>query len=92
MANNYRQFGARFASGFAPNLKTAKANGVGANTNIAVSGISLDDVLVTVLAVDFTGGDITDRTAACSITSAGNIQCTAATTGEKLLITYWQTA
>lgn len=68
-------------------LKQAVGAGAGANTNIAVAGIALVDKLVGVIEVPANGA-LVDRTAASSITSAGNIQCTASTAGNQVIVTY----
>ena len=64
-------------------LKEAVVNGAAANTDIAVAGIKPADIIVGVLEYAApavaTGKAVTDRTAQTSITSAGNIQVTAAT-------------
>lgn len=77
-------------------LKCKSVAGAAAVTNIAVSGIATADVLVAVLQADISGGnvvDIIDRTSEASITSAGNIQLsTTATTGDKLIVLYFDVA
>lgn len=73
-------------------LKFAVANGANADTNIAVSGITTSDSLVTVLEFTKSTGNLTginDKKATCSITSAGNIQCTDSTSGSVLLIVWY---
>jgi hypothetical protein len=65
--------------------------GTTANTNIAVSGIATDDVLMFCLRLDrdATAANITmaDVTAEVAITSAGNVQLsTTNTTGDSLLL------
>lgn len=72
--------------GFCP--KFAIVNGAGAATNIAVSGIATEDTLIFVHECAASSGAPTDRTAQCTITSAGNIQCSQATTSDKLAILY----
>ncbi len=64
----------------------ALVDGAGASTNIAVTGITTADELQLVLEVATSTNDPTDRTATSSITSNGNIQCTDATTSDKLLV------
>jgi hypothetical protein len=79
------------------------ANGVLANTNIAVSGILATDELVTVFAlsdtqslVEILGIDVlatsfpasSDITSICSITSNGNIQCSSSTLNKILIVTW----
>jgi hypothetical protein len=72
--------------------KTAIVTGVAANTNMAIAGLSMDDTILSAIQVAGTvAAAPIDRTAATSITSAGNIQCTAATngtTGAVLVVTY----
>lgn len=63
--------------------------GAGANTNIAIAGIKTTDLLVSVIEVP-ASTPLVDRSATTSITSDGNIQCTAATTGNQLLVTWLQ--
>lgn len=70
-------------------LNEVVVNGAGANTNIPVTGIKTTDLLVSVLeyrSPATAGGagvkPVVDRTSATSITSAGNIQVTAATNGD----------
>ena len=64
-------------------LTVSTAAGVGANTNIAVSGIATEDTLIAVLVFKdpaaATQAAIVNETATSSITSAGNIQSTNAT-------------
>lgn len=68
-------------------LKQVVVAGALANTNIAIAGISTADKLVGVVEVPASAA-LVDRTAATSITSAGNIQCTASTSGNQLIVTY----
>lgn len=74
------------------NQKIAIVTGVAANTNMAISGITTADTIIS--AIQYAGtvaAAPVDRTATTSITSAGNIQCTAATngtTGAVLVVTY----
>ena len=73
-------------------LTVAVVNGANASTNIAVTGITTSDTLKAVLEFTISGGNLTginDRTAASSITSAGNIQCTASTATSRLIV-LWQ--
>jgi hypothetical protein len=79
-----RQRFARAAAGRPPIIRVSFATGVAANTNIAVSGIKLNDKLIAVLLLSGTQAasslSITsDEIATTSITSAGNIQDTLAT-------------
>lgn len=59
--------------------------GAAADTNIAIAGIKTTDELLFVWELATSTNDPTDQTAACSITSDGNIQCTNATTNDVLL-------
>ena len=68
-----------------PNLVVVA--GAAANTNIPVSGLKRRDALVAAIEVPAAAA-LVDRTSATSITSDGNIQCTAATTGNQLLVSY----
>ena len=73
-------------------LRISVATGAAANTNIAVAGIATDDTLLSV--VQFTRGAVTaitmsDVTSTASITSAGNIQLSAASTGHKLIVVWF---
>lgn len=72
-------------------LTTVVVAGAGANTNIPIAGIATGDVLVSVIEVPASAA-LVDRKSATSITSAGNIQCTQATTGNQLLVTYFDIA
>lgn len=67
-------------------LKFELVDGAATSTNIAVSGITTSDTLVMVLEQADSTALPTDRTATTSITSAGNIQCTATTENDKLLV------
>lgn len=70
-------------------LKAAVVAGAGANTNIAVAGIATADIIVASIEHDPDGTPIlVDRTSTTSITSAGNVQCSVATTGSQLVILY----
>lgn len=70
-------------------LSFAVGTGAGADTNIAVTGITTSDTLAFVLEVTADTAALTDRTATSSITSAGNIQCTASTAGNQLIIVWY---
>jgi hypothetical protein len=59
--------------------------GAAANTNIPVASIATEDTIVS--AIEFVAGVPTARTV--TITSAGNIQCTAATTGNSMVVTWF---
>ena len=63
--------------------------GAGANTNMAITGIKTTDLLMSVIEIAQTTGVPTDRTAACAITSNGNIQCTTSTANDVLLVHWW---
>lgn len=82
LASKYRQYA---KPGF------ALVDGADADTNIAVTGIKEGDDLLMVLEFATSTNDPTDRSATCSITSDGNIQCTVATTSDKLFVC-WQSA
>lgn len=70
-------------------LQTATVAGAAAATNIAISGITTQDTIESV--VEFAAGVPTDRTAEASITSDGNIQLsTTDTTGDVLLVRWYQ--
>lgn len=74
-------------------LKFSVATGAAAATNIAITGITTSDTLVSVLQFVGAGTDITDvadRTSEASITSDGNIQLSSTdTTGGKLLVVWY---
>lgn len=61
--------------------------GAGANTNIALAGAQVGATILRVLEVP-TAAVMVDRTSVASITSAGNLQLTVATTGNQLLV-WW---
>lgn len=63
--------------------------GTTADTNIAVAGITKDDVLIEVLEIDIAGNGVADRTAEASITSAGNIQLGTTDTTASHLVVKW---
>lgn len=67
-------------------IKEAIVSGAGADTNIAVTGIATEDQLIAVWEKDGSTHALTSRTSTTSITSAGNIQCTVATTGDTLMV------
>lgn len=86
------------AGGGLPNLNQVKMQvvaGAGANTNIAITGITTADRLVGVARLDrdATAANINllDDSANCSITSNGNIQSTTNTTGDALLVLWLKT-
>lgn len=68
-------------------LKQVIVTGAGVSTNIAVTGIATADVIVSVLNLT----DL-DTPAGVTIHSAGNIRSTSDTTGDKLLVTYFDVA
>lgn len=81
---------ARNRAGRDPELCFTVVAGAGANTNIAVSGAKVGrDQLVSVLEIP-TSASIVDRTAATSITSDGNIQCTSSTSGNQVLVVWYK--
>ena len=61
--------------------------GAAADTDIAITGIEVGDKLGSV--IEFAAGVPTDRTATTSVTSDGNIQCTVATTGDVLVVEWY---
>jgi len=67
-------------------FQVATVAGAGADTNIAVSGITVNDKLLAVIEIATSTGIPTDRTGTTSITSAGNIQCTVSTSSDKLIV------
>lgn len=83
-----KRFAARFAGRpVIPNWTVVA--GAAANTNIAVSGINVEDGLVAVLAFDFGGTAIVDRVSEATVTSAGNIQLSTTNTTGKVLLVNW---
>jgi hypothetical protein len=63
-------------------------DGAGADTDIAITGIAVGDTIGS--AIEYVAGvPTTDRTATTAVTSAGNIQCSAATTGNVLLVEWY---
>jgi len=74
-----------------PSFGFALVDGDSANTDIAVAdkdgnNIDTEDALFAVLEKTASTGAVVDRTATSSITSDGNIQCTAATDGDQLIV------
>ena len=67
--------------------KISVVAGAAADTDIAVTGIEVGDALGSV--IEFASGVPTDRTATTSVTSAGNIQCSEITTGDVLLVEWY---
>jgi hypothetical protein len=65
-------------------LKFDLVTGAAGDTNMAVTGIKTTDEIVRCLEFATSTNDPTDRTATTSITSDGNIQCSVATTNDKL--------
>ena len=61
--------------------------GAAADTDIAITGIEVGDTLGSVL--EFAAGVPTDRTATTSVTSDGNIQCSVITTGDVLVVEWY---
>ena len=79
-------------------LKLTVVNGAAANTNMAVSGITTTDKLVSVVKLDFTLAEGTpntrtweasDLTSEGSITSNGNIQLSTTNTTAEVLLVFW---
>lgn len=83
-APTIRKWAARFG-GRTPILKAAVGTGAGANTNIAVTGIRVDDVIVA--AIEFTAG--VPSIVPATVTSSGNIQSTSVTTGNTLVVLWY---
>lgn len=71
-----------FAEWAPEKVKYAFVAGDAADTDIAVSGIATDDILLKCYEND----THTDRLSTSSITSAGNIQCSDITTGNTLYV------
>ena len=69
-------------------IKFAQLDGTTAATNIAVTGIAVEDTIVSCIELASGTALPTDRTSTTTITSAGNIQCSTATTGDFLLL-HW---
>jgi len=69
-------------------IKFTIAAGAGASSDITVTGITTSDKLMWVLESAASTADFTDRTSTTSITDTNDIQCTVATTGDKMLI-WW---
>ena len=67
-------------------LNMNRVGGAGANVEIALSGITTKDTLVGVL--EDANGDYTDRLSETSISSDGNIRCSTVTSGDTLLV-FW---
>ncbi len=75
-------------------LKFEVLAGAATDTNIAVTGIAIDDTILKCLMVEPDDGTtstmLTDVTSETNITSAGNIQLdTTTTTGKQLLLVYY---
>lgn len=88
MAKFWNSLAAR-AAGKPAVLKQVIVAGAAADTNIAITGIKKnEDQLVSVIEVPASAA-LVDRTATTSITSDGNIQCTASTAGNQLIVTYY---
>jgi hypothetical protein len=68
-------------------LKDVVVSGAAANTDIAIANIKTTDTIKSV--IEFTAGVPSDITSTVSITSAGHIQSTSATTGNKLVVSYY---
>lgn len=67
-------------------IGSALVSGANADTNIAIAGIKTTDQLVAVWESATSTALLTDQTAASSITSDGNIQCTNATDSDLLMV------
>ena len=70
-------------------LKFNKLAGANADTDIAVAGIEVSSTIVFCLELATTSNDPTDRTATTSVTSKGNIQCSASTASDSLLLLWY---
>ena len=72
-------------------LRVSVLAGTTAAANIAVTGILTTDTIVACL--EFTTAasiaTLADRTAECSITSNGNIQCSTTNTSSNALLLFW---
>ena len=69
-------------------IKFNLVTGAAEDTNMAVAGIKTTDEIISCLELAATTALPTDRTATTSITSDGNIQCSTATTNDKLVL-HW---
>jgi len=69
-----------------PMIEADLVEGALANTNMATTGIKTGDSLICAVEIATTTGAWTDRTDTTSITSDGNVQCTAATTDDTMLL------
>ena len=65
-------------------IGSAVVTGVGADTDIACAGIKTSDEIIHLHSVHDTTGVLTDHTDISKISSAGNVQSTASTSGEKV--------
>lgn len=78
-----------WAGGNPPELKQVVAAGDTADTDIPVAGVVATSIIVGCVGFPDAGGAAVDNTADTSVTSSGNIQVTTDTTGQSLLVTYW---
>ena len=70
-------------------LKFAIVSGTTADTDITLTGIATEDVIVSVISLeDNTTADPVDRTSVTSITAANVIQTSTATASEFLCVTW----
>lgn len=69
-----------------PMIEADLVDGAAADTNMATTGIKTGDSLICAVEIATTTGAWTDRTDTTSITSDGNVQCTAATTNDTMLL------
>lgn len=67
--------------------KTEVLAGAAADTDIAVTGIEVGDAIGS--AIEFAAGVPTDRTGSVAVTSNGNIQCSVDTTGDTLIVEWY---
>lgn len=73
-------------------LTVSLGTGAGANTNIAITNIATTDTLLGVFEIPAATTTLVDRTATSSITSAGNIQCTQSTSGNQVMVFWYNKA
>jgi hypothetical protein len=68
------------------------ATGSDVDTNMAVTGITMNDELLSVIAINGDGSQavaVLDVTSEASITSAGNIQCTTTNINAHNVLVFW---
>jgi len=69
-------------------IKFALVTGAAEDTNMAVAGIKTTDEIIACIESATSTSALTDRTATTSITSDGNVQCSTATTNDRLML-FW---